>query len=355
MASLHVPAWAWAVTIAAVIIFVAADLLVSSRRTRPVRMAEAAWWTLATIALAVAFGALLAISAGGTSAGQFFAGWLTEYSLSLDNLLVFIILVGRSKVPRQQQSRVVLAGILLALLFRGVVIALGAAALHRFGWVEYLFGAFLIYTAAEVLRQRRSGDGTGGLSAFGRPQPTGPPVPSERPLRGPAADPAQQSPLRGGGARLAARLGRSGRVTPVVMLIIALGVTDVMFAFDSIPAIFGLTQDPFLVFSANLFALLGLRHLYFLAGGLLSRLVFLPVGLAVVLTFIGLKLVAEALRADGVTRLGPVPVPGITAWLSLVIIITVLAVTAVASVIATRRRSRQRDRADQVAAGRGAR
>ena len=355
MGPLHVPAWAWAVTIAAVGGLIVADLLASYRRTRPVRMAEAAWWTLATVALAVAFGALLAISAGGTSAGQFFAGWLTEYSLSLDNLLVFIILVGRSKVPRQQQSRVVLVGILLALLFRGVVIALGAAALHRFGWVEYLFGAFLLYTAAEVVRQRRSGDGTEGLSAFGRPQPAGPPVPAERPLRGPAADSAQQAPLRGGGARLAARLGRSGRVTPVVMLIIALGVTDVMFAFDSIPAIFGLTQDPFLVFSANLFALLGLRHLYFLAGGLLSRLVFLPVGLAVVLTFIGLKLVAEALRADGVTRLGPVPVPGITAWLSLVIIITVLAVTAVASVIATRRRSRQRDRADQVAAGRGAR
>jgi len=355
MGPLHVPAWAWAVTIAAVGGLIVADLLASYRRTRPVRMAEAAWWTLATIALAVAFGALLAISAGGTSAGQFFAGWLTEYSLSLDNLLVFIILVGRSKVPRQQQSRVVLAGILLALLFRGVVIALGAAALHRFGWVEYLFGAFLLYTAAEVVRQRRSGDGTGGLSAFGRPEPAGHPAPAERPLRDPAAGPAQQAPLRGSGARLAARLGRSGRVTPVVMLIIALGVTDVMFAFDSIPAIFGLTQDPFLVFSANLFALLGLRHLYFLAGGLLSRLVFLPVGLAAVLTFIGLKLVAEALRADGVTRLGPVPVPGITAWLSLVIIITVLAVTAVASVIATRRRSRQRDRADQVAAGRGAR
>jgi tellurite resistance protein TerC len=353
MEPLHVPAWAWAVTIAAVGGLIVADLLASYRRTRPVRMAEAAWWTLATVALAVAFGALLAIAAGGTSAGQFFAGWLTEYSLSLDNLLVFIILVGRSKVPRQQQSRVVLAGILLALLFRAAVIALGAAALQRFGWVEYLFGAFLIYTAAEVVRQRRST--TGGLSAIGGPQPAGHPAtaggPPEAGQAGQAAGSAQQAPLRGSGARLAARLGRSGRVTPVVMLIIALGVTDVMFAFDSIPAIFGLTRDPFLVFSANLFALLGLRHLYFLAGGLLSRLVFLPVGLAVVLTFIGLKLVAEALRADGVTQLGPVPVPNITAPLSLVIIIAVLAVTAVASVTTTRRRSRQRDRADKVAAG----
>src|SRR5579864_7303062 len=139
MEPLHVPAWAWAATIAAVAALVAADLLVSYRRTRPVRLAEAAWWALATVALAVGFGALLATTSGGTAAGQFFAGWLTEYSLSLDNLLVFIILIGRSRVPRHLQSRVVLAGILLALLLRGVVIALGAAALHKFEWVEYLF------------------------------------------------------------------------------------------------------------------------------------------------------------------------------------------------------------------------
>src|SRR5262249_32146679 len=236
MEPLHVPAWAWAVTIAVVGGVIAVDLLVSYRRTRPVRMAEAAWWTLAAIALAVAFGAMLAVTAGGTSAGQFFAGWLTEYSLSLDNLLVFIILVGRSKVPRQQQGRVVLAGILLALLFRGAVIALGAAGLPRVGGVEDLFGAFLLYTAAQVVRQRSSADGPGGLSAFRRPQPAGHAAPAERPPQAdPAAGPTQQAALRGSGARLAARLSRSGRVTPVVMLVIALGITDVMFAFDSIP------------------------------------------------------------------------------------------------------------------------
>jgi tellurite resistance protein TerC len=318
MASLHVPAWAWAVTIAAVIALVAADLLVSSRRTQPVRVAEAAWWALATVILAAAFGALLAVSSGGVAAGQFFAGWLTEYSLSLDNLLVFMLLISRSKVPRHLQGRVVLAGILLALVLRGVVIALGAAALRKFEWVEYLFGAFLIYTAAEVALRGRLG-GTGGtpsLAAGG-----------------------------GRGARLAQRLGAKGYVTPVVMLVIALGVADVMFALDSIPAIFGLTRDPFLVFSANVFALLGLRHLYFLAEGLLTRLVYLPAGLAVILSFIGVKLIAGALRADGVTRLGPVPVPAVSSWLSLVIIVTVLTVTAVASVAATRRRSRQRNRA----------
>jgi tellurite resistance protein TerC len=334
MEPLHIPAWAWAATIAAVAALVAADLLVSYRRTRPVRLAEAAWWALATVVLAVAFGALLAVSSGGTAAGQFFAGWLTEYSLSLDNLLVFIILIGRSKVPRHLQSRVVLAGILLALLLRGVVIALGSAALHKFEWVEYLFGAFLVYTAAEVATRRRLGGG-GGTTP-----PASPPAAGARPL-----------PAPGRAARLAGKLSHRVRVTPVLMLVIALGVTDVMFALDSIPAIFGLTRDPFLVFSANLFALLGLRHLYFLADGLLARLVYLPAGLAVVLGFIGIKLIAEALRADGVTRAGPVPVPSISAWLSLLIIVVVLAVTAAASLAATRRRARRRSPADRAAAG----
>jgi tellurite resistance protein TerC len=326
MAHFHVPAWAWAVTIAAVCVLLAADFLVSSRRTQPVRVAEAAWWTLATVVLAVAFGALLAVSAGGEAAGQFFSGWLTEYSLSLDNLLVFIILVGRSRVPPHQQSRVVLAGILLALLLRAVVITLGAAALRRFEWVEYLFGAFLIYTAVQVASQGRLGGLTG---------PAASPPAGDRPrLAGPG----------GSGARLAARVGRSGRASPVVLLIIALGVTDVMFALDSIPAIFGLTRDPFLVFSANVFALLGLRHLYFLAGGLLNRLVYLPAGLAVVLSFIGIKLISASLRADGVTHIGPVPVPHISAWMSLLVIVAALTATALASMLATRRKDRKRDR-----------
>ena len=164
------------------------------------RLAEAAWWTLATVALAVAFGALLAVSAGGTAAGQFFAGWLTEYSLSLDNLLVFIILIGRSKVPRQQQSRVVLAGILLALLLRGVVIALGAAALHKFGWVEYLFGAFLLYTAAEVARQRRSGRHRAAFGPTAALEPAGGRGSRTPTAGGPAARPLQR-PRPGAAAR----------------------------------------------------------------------------------------------------------------------------------------------------------
>jgi len=320
----HVPLWLWGVAVAVVLAVAAADVLLASRsRGREPGLREAALCTAGVVALGAIFGLALAAVAGPKASGQFYAGWLTEYSLSLDNLLVFLILISRSKVPPHLQSRVVLAGILLALLLRGGAIALGAAALRKFQWVEYLFGAFLIYTAAQVAARRRLG--VGGAPADGSPPGTARAPPFVR---------------RGRAARLADRLSRGGPVRPLLVLVIALGVTDVIFALDSIPAIFGLTRNPFLVFSANVFALLGLRHLYFLAGGLLSRLVYLPAGIAVVLSFIGIKLIAQALRGDGVTRIGPVPVPGISAWLSLVIIVVVLGATALASVTATRHRDR---------------
>ena len=328
MAPLHVPVWGWAATVAALVVLLAADLLVSSRRAGPVRMREAAGWTLATVILAVAFGTLLAVTSGDTIATQFFAGWLTEYSLSLDNLVVFIVLIGRSRVPPELHDRVVLTGILLALVLRGIVIGLGAAALHRFGWVEYLFGGFLIYTAAQVAPRR-------GGNRDARP---GAPLP--------APDRVLADLPRGTGARFAVRLGGRGRVSPLAMLVIALAVADVLFALDSIPAVFGLTRDPVLVFSANVFALIGLRHLYFLVQGLLARLVYLRAGLAVILAFIGLKLIGEALRGSGVARLGPLPVPYVSAWLSLAIIALVLAATALASVAATRHRGGRRTAAE---------
>jgi len=378
MASLHVPVWAWAAVVAGLAVLLGADLLASLRRTGPPRLAEAAWWTLATVILAVAFGALLATTAGGTAAGQFFAGWLTEYSLSLDNLLVFAILIGRSGMPDRLQGRVVLGGVGLAVVLRGMVIALGAAALHRFGWLEYLFGAFLLYTAAQVAR--RGAAPSGGPAARGTPAggPAASPGTPAAHRGGPAATgacpaAATQAAHSGGTApraagsadtdrrgglagRLAARLTRRPGRTGVLLLVIALGVTDVMFALDSIPAVFGLTRDPFLVFSANVFALLGLRHLYFLVAGLLSRLKYLQAGLCVILSFIGIKLIGEALRESGVTRIGPVPVPVVGTWLSLAIIVTVLAVTALASTMATRQAAvrqhrRQREPADRTACG----
>ena len=334
MAHLHVPVWGWVAVVGGLAILLCADFVASTRRTSPVRMSQAAGWTLVTVLLAVGFGALLAVTSGGTPAGQFFAGWLTEYSLSLDNLLVFVILISRSRVPAPLHGRVLLAGIGIAVVLRGIVIGLGAAALHRFGWLEFLFSGFLLYTAAQIARRGATPlaaeAGAGQSPAAGRPAPAdGLPGTSDAP-----------EPPQGIAARVAERLTRRRGSVPVLALVAALGVVDVMFAFDSIPAIFGLTRDPFLVFSANVFALIGLRHLYFLVAGLLARLVYLQTGLCIILAFIGAKLLGEALRGVGVTKLGPIPVPQVSSWLSLVIIILVLATTAVASVLATRRRAR---------------
>jgi len=238
-----------------------------------------------------------------------------------------VLLISGSQVARRYHSRVLLLGILLALLLRGVLIGIGGAALHQFGWAEYVFGGLLILAAIRMAVRRGAG-------------PAGP-------------GPAGSGP--GGLARAAQMIvpvapeGEAGRLTvlrhgrryatPLLLLVVAIGVTDLLFALDSIPAIYGLTRDPFLVFAANLFALLGLRHLYFLVGGLLGRLVYLPVGLAVLLGFIGIKLVGEAMRADGIYQLGPVPVPAVNAVVSLAVIAGVLAVTAAASLATTRHRA----------------
>jgi len=317
MTVLHVPPWAWAATVAALAVLLGADLFVSARRRGPERLGEAALWTAAAIALAVAFGALIATAGSGAAAGQFFAGWLTEYSLSLDNLLVFLLLINSSGVARQYHGRVLLLGILFALVLRGLLIGIGGAALHEFGWVEYLFGAFLIYTAAQMAFHRNDPAAKAG---------GGGPLRVARRIVPVAAD--------GDGSRLTTRVHGRRHATPLLILIIAIGVTDVLFAIDSIPAIFGLTRDPFLVFSANLFALLGLRHLYFLVGGLLNRLVHLSAGLAVILAFIGIKLIGQALRGYGVDHLGPVPVPQVSAGVSLAVIAGVLAITTATSLAA---------------------
>lgn len=270
---------------------------------------------------AAGFGVLLAMVASRTAAGQFFAGWLTEYSLSLDNLFVFAVLIGGSAVPRRYHGRVLLAGILLALTLRAAAIGAGAAMLGLFGWAEYLFSAFLLYTAYRLVRQRRGS----------RPDPrAGGPLRAARKLLPVSARPD--------GGRLITRAGGRWRATPLLVLIIAIGVTDVLFAVDSIPAVFGLTRDPFLVFTANLFALLGLRHLYFIVGGLLGRLAHLSLGLAGVLAFIGLKILSEALRHSGVRQLGPLPVPAIDAGVSLAVIGGLITITVVTS-LATQRRA----------------
>ena len=247
---------------------ICADLVVSARRPGPVRMRDAALWSAAAVALAVAFGAGLALAGHRAASGQFFAGWLTEYSLSVDNLFVFVLLISRSAVPRELHSRVLLLGVALALVLRGIFIGLGASALHHFGWLLYLFGAFLLYTAIRLAVSSRPGR---------RSSEEGIPRVVQRLLRRP-------------GRRLA---------RPLAVLVIAIAVADLAFAVDSIPAIFGLTREPYLVFTANACALLGLRHLYFLIGGLLGQLAYLAAGLAAVLGFIGVKLITTALRESG--------------------------------------------------------
>ena len=313
------PLWVWAATFAVLAAVVATDLTLSARRPRRPGLREAALWTLGVIALAAAFGGVLAATADPPAAGQFFAGWLTEYSLSLDNLFIFVLLIGRSAVPSEYHGRVLLLGIIFALALRGVFIALGSVVLNRFEPVLYLFGAFLLYTAIRILLHRRPASGTAGISlpqrAVRRVIPVAPEV---------------------DGGRLTTRIRGRRYATPVLMLVVAIATTDLAFALDSIPAIFGLTRDPYLVLSANVFALLGLRHLYFLIGGLLTRLAHLSAGLSVILGFIGVKIISEALQASGVGWIGPLPVPQIGTGLSVAVIAGVLATITVTSQLSTR-------------------
>jgi tellurite resistance protein TerC len=275
------------------------------------------------VGLAVLFGLGVLVIAGGEYAGEFYAGWLTEYSLSIDNLFVFVIIMARFQVPRQYQQTALLVGIILALVMRGIFIAVGAAAIQSFSWVFYLFGAFLVYTAVKLATQ-----GESGAEDFKE----------NRLLTW--VERRFAATTEWNGVHVTARVGGRRVVTPMLLVILALGTTDLLFALDSIPAIYGLTKEPYLVFTANVFALMGLRQLYFLIGGLLRRLVYLSLGLSVVLGFIGVKLVLEALHTNelpfvnGGEHVGRVP--EIPIWLSLVVILGVLAVTTVASLLTVR-------------------
>jgi tellurite resistance protein TerC len=290
-----------------VVVVGAIDLTLTVRRKHEPSLREAALCTLGVVALGALFGAALAVVAGSRAASQFYAGWLTEYSLSLDNLFVFVLLIGRSAVPAELRSRVLLLGIGLALVLRGVFIVAGAAALNQFDWVLYVFGAILLFTA--------------GRLAF-----------TTAAEHGVSPPPPEKAGPRIFGRQLPVRSSRA----PFLALIGAIAVTDLVFALDSIPAVFGLTRDPLMVLAVNAFALLGLRHLYFLIGGLLDRLVHLSAGLSAILAFIGFKLISEALADSGVHHVGPVPVPHISTGLSLAVIVGVLVVVTVTSLLATR-------------------
>jgi len=321
---MDVPGWVWGATIAVLVGVLAVDVFVIGRRPHEPSMRECAIAISIFIGLAVVFGIGVFAFAGAEYAGEFYAGWLTEYSLSIDNLFVFVIIMAKFQVPRVYQQTALLVGIILALVMRGIFIALGAAAIQNFSWVFYIFGAFLIYTAVKLATQ-------GELGAEDYEE--------NRLLKWVERRfPATQE---WHGVKLFARVDGKRVITPMLIVILALGTTDLLFALDSIPAIYGLTQEPYLVFTANVFALMGLRQLYFLIGGLLQRLVYLSLGLSVVLGFIGVKLVFEALRENQISWINDgehiEAIPEIPIWLSLAFIIGTLAVTTVASLVKVRR------------------
>jgi tellurite resistance protein TerC len=321
----HVSFAVWAATLIALVLLLALDLLIIGRRPHEPTLRESALWVTFYLILAAAFGLGVLVCSGPQYGGEFFAGWLTEYSLSVDNLFVFVVIMTRFLVPRALQQKALLIGIVLALVMRGGFIAAGAAAIDSFGWIFYFFGAFLVYTAIAMARQR-TGSGESEFTEnsvirFAR-----------RVL------PVTGDYVRG---RLVVPEGGRLRVTPLFIVMIALGTTDLIFAFDSIPAIFGLTEEAYLVFTANVFALMGLRQLYFLLGGLLDRLAYLSAGLAVVLGFIGVKLILEALHDNHLPFInGGKPIswaPHIPIWVSLLVIVGTLAVTTVASLVSSSR------------------
>ncbi|MGW0587850.1 TerC family protein [Streptosporangium sp. NPDC002607] len=313
-----VPVWAWLAVIGGLLIVLAFDLWIVDRgEPREFSLKQAGFWVGFYVTLAVIFGIVLWIFAGPTSAGQFFAGYITEYSLSVDNLFVFYIIMTRFAVPKIYQHKVLLIGILMALVMRSIFIALGAAALSNFGWLFYVFGLFLIYTAVQLVRQ------------FGQEE-----------------DLQENAVLRWArrvlphtddyvGSKVVVKVNGRRMVTPLLIVMIAIGTTDLLFALDSIPAIFGLTTDAFIVFTANAFALMGLRQLYFLLGGLLQRLVYLSFGLAFILGFIGVKLILEALHSSGVSWAPEVPI-----WVSLSVIVVTMVVTTAISLAKVRRDAR---------------
>src|SRR5690606_15128388 len=310
--------WVWTATLVVLTGMLLADLVIIGRRPHEPSLRESTLWVTFYVSAAGLFGLFVWAAYGPVRAGEFYTGWLVEYSLSVDNLFVFILIMSRFAVPRAYQQKVLLIGIILALVLRGAFIATGAVPVNRFVWIFYLFGAFLVYTAVRLLRQRDEEPDQFReilLVRAGRRL-----LPMSRTYHG---------------ARLLTVEGGRRLATPMLIVMIAIGTTDVVFALDSIPAIFGVTREAYLVFTANVFALMGLRQLYFLIGGLVSRLVYLSTGLAVILGFIGVKMVLEALAENNLPFInGGEPVawaPHVPIWLSLTVSVGVLVVTTAAS------------------------
>ena len=324
---MEVGLWAWLLLGVIIAVLITIDIVGHVRTPHAPSMKEAAWWSLAYVLLALVFALFTWWEFGPAFAGQYLAGWATEKALSIDNLFVFVIIMAAFRVPREFQQKALLSGIIIALVLRLIFILLGARIIEEFSWVFYIFGAWLIWTAISQARQGVSeeeeteGYKENRFTRWAR----------------------KVLPVTDGfvGQRFLVRHGGATYITPLLLCVFALGSADLMFAFDSIPAIFGLTQEPYLVFAANALALLGLRQLYFLIDGLLARLVYLHYGLAVILGFIGAKLILHALHENTVPFINqgqPLPVPEIGIPLSLGVIFGTMTITVIASLISDRRK-----------------
>jgi tellurite resistance protein TerC len=289
----------WIITIAALLVVVIIDFTWAiANREKETSMREVTLWSLFYVSLAIGFGVFLGHWLNPQGQKEFFAGWLTEYSLSFDNLFVFVIILTKLKIARERQQLALLIGILIALVLRVIAISVGAKVIEQFQQVFFLFGAFLIYTAISLFRESGS-------------------------------DEHEEE------SKIITYLSSKG-IKPFTIALITLGVTDLVFALDSIPAIFGLTQNVYIVITANIFALMGLRQLYFLIGGLMQRLVHIGKGLSVVLGFIGVKLIFHALHGLDVHEIAGFSVPEFTITQSLTVIVSCLGIATVTSLVSTR-------------------
>ena len=316
------PVWFEVTSLVVLTLILLLDLLLILKRPHIPSMREATLWVVFYVVLALIFAGLMFAIGDAKHGVEFLAGWLTEYSLSIDNLFVFVIIMGRFAVPKKYQQEALMIGIIMALVFRAVFILLGAQLIENFSWIFYIFGAWLIYTAYKQIKHDEDETPKDNAAVRGL----------KRVVR-------FTDDFRGG--KLRVKENGVWYFTPMLLVLFALGTTDILFALDSIPAIFGITDSPFIVFTANIFALMGLRQLYFLLGGLLDRLIYLKYGIAFILAFIGVKLVLHAMHVNELTFInGGQPIdwaPEISTWVSLLVIVAAMTVATVASVIHAQR------------------
>ncbi|MFO6450892.1 TerC family protein [Corynebacterium amycolatum] len=322
---MHVPALVWIITIVVVMGFIAFDFYAHVRTPHNPTMKEAGGWTAFYVVLALIFGGMVWLLWDHHRGIEFLSGYITEKALSVDNLFVFALIIGAFKIPRQYQQKVLLFGIAMALVFRGLFIWAGAAVIAKWSDVFYLFAIFLIYTAIKTVYDE----------AVDKPEPDPSDMKLIQWLRRivPISDHYNRD-------KLTVKENGKRYLTPLAIALVSIGFIDVMFAFDSIPAIYGLTDEAYIVFTANALALMGLRQMYFLLDGLLDRLVYLAYGLGVILAFIGVKLLLHALHENNLPFINSgenVSVPEVSTWASLAVIVIVLVVTVLASWLKSKR------------------